>query len=980
MPNKTPKKKKPKAGAQKTKKIKTTTRIPEPEIEQTKTYIIKKKKSKNKVKNKKEKKQSKHPKLKRTIKITVILLFLMTLIGAGIAFGWAYQVFKDAKLGIELLNIKYQNSIVKDINGETIAVLNGDENREIVSLEEMAEYLPIAFVSIEDERFYDHFGVDIKRTAGATVTFILGGGSSSYGGSTITQQLVKNLTNETDAKIERKVTEMARAYHLEQELSKDQILELYLNLIFMGGTTYGVEVASTYYFNKSSSELDLAECAFLAGINHSPNVYNPFKTDNADTLEKIKTRTKVVLNKMNELGNIKTKEEYDAAVAKVNEGLIFEKGKIVENIYSYHTDAALTQIIDELMEQNNWKYDAAKLYLFSSGFTIYTTQDTHIQRIMEEEYKDPKYQVPSRKEEGKTSQSGMAIIEQSTGYVVAACGKLGEKTDSFGLNRATQITKQTGSSMKPLAVLAPGIDSGVITAGTGFDDSPTSFGGKPFKNFGHTYRGLITLREAIAYSENMPMLKAMVMIGPENSMNFLESVGIDNLVEEDNNLSLALGGLTYGTSPLKMAAAYAAMANGGEYITPTFYTKVVDSNGDTVLQANQERRTVMSRAAAYVVTEMLTETVRSGTNTYIKIPGMSIAAKTGTTNNEFDRWFCGFTPYYTAATWFGYDKNEEVRWSGYNPASLIWLEIMKQVHEGLEGKTFAATRPDGVVQASICGVSGLLPGEYCAHDPRGNKVYSEYFIKGTIPTKTCESHVQAEICEDTGLLAAQYCPRTIARIYITRPEFDKDTSWTKANDKDYMLTITATCGAHTKPPDTKPVIALNGSATITLKLNEKYEELGATARDDYDGDLTGSIKISSNVNTSVRGTYTVTYSVKNGSGNETSVTRTVIVTNKPTIELKVPSTVEFTVGDSGVEEIASIVTAKTGDGIDITSQVTVSGSGLTNITSTRYTINTNTSGIGTFTITYTISHSGETASVTRTVTVKAASTEPPVTP
>lgn len=966
MPNNTPKKKKPKAKkaqVQKTKKLKTTTAIPEPELDNTQTYIIKTKKKKVKKekkerKEKKVKKPSKHPKLKRTIKIMVILLFLFAIIGAGVAFGWAYQIFKDAKLGMELLHIKYENSIVKDINGETIAVLNGDENREIVSLNEMPEYLPIAFVSIEDERFDEHFGIDIKRTAGATVTYILGGGSSSYGGSTITQQLVKNLTNEKDSTIERKVTEMARAYHLEQELSKDQILELYLNLIFMGGTSYGVEVGSMYYFNKSCSELDLAECAFLAGINDSPNAYNPFKEDNEATLEKIKARTKTVLNKMNELGKIKSKEEYNAAIEKVNNGLVFEKGRIVENVYSYHTDAALLQIIDELMLQNDWTYDAAKLYLFSSGFTIYTTQDPNIQSIMEEEYKDPKYQVPSKKEEGVNSQSGMALIDHKTGYVLGACGKLGEKTDSFGLNRATQIKKQTGSSMKPLAVLAPGIDLGIITAASGFDDVQTSFGGRTFKNFGNSYRGLITLREAIAYSENMPMLKAMVQIGPENSMKFIESIGIE-LVEEDNNISLALGGLTYGTSPLKMAAAYAAIANGGEYISPTFYTKVVDSNGDTVLEVNQERRTVMSKAAAYVVTEMLTETVRSGTNTYIKVSGMSVAAKTGTTNNEFDRWFCGFTPYYTAATWYGYDKNEEVRWPGYNPASLIWLAIMQKAHEGLEGRNFASTKPDGVVQAAVCGVSGLLPGEFCAHDPRGSKVYSEYFVKGTVPSKTCESHVQVEICDDTGLLKAEFCPRTTAKVYITRPDAETNKAWTKAADSQYMLTITGTCTAHATAPNTKPVITLSGSATMNLKVKEVYNEPGAAAYDEYDGDLTGSIKISGKVDTDKAGTYTVTYAVTNSSGNEVSVTRTVIVSAvKPTIELLGSSTVTITVGDP----LNEYTPPAKGD-----CKVTSSDGKTSNDIVITGTVDINT--VGTYTIKYSITDSGGTAEVTKTITV-----------
>lgn len=676
-------------------------------------------------------------------------------------------------MGLDKLVIKYENSIVKNKNGETIAVLNGDENREVVPLSDMAEYLPIAFVSIEDERFYDHFGIDVKRTAGAAVQYVLRRGDYSFGGSTITQQLVKNLTNEKEGTISRKITEMGRAYYIEKELSKTQILELYLNLIFMGGTSYGVEVGSIYYFNKSCSELTLAECAFLAGINDSPNMYDPFSNEVED-VEGVKSRTKIVLNKMKELGKIKTEEEYTAAMAEVDSGLKFKQGKIVENVYSYHTDAALTQIINELMAENDWDYETARLHLFSSGYTIYTTEDPDIQKTMEEEFAKSKYQIKSVIEKGKTSQAGMALIDHKTGYVLAVVGKLGDMKDkdSFGFNRATQNTKQVGSSMKPIAVLAPAIDQGVITAATGFDDVPARIGGTQFKNYSG-YQGMITMRKAVALSENIPFVRAMVELTPDKSMEFLESVGIDNLVEADSYLGLGLGGLTVGTSPLKVAGAYAAIANEGEYITPTFYTKVADGNGNTIIEAKQERKIVMSKAAAYVVKEMLTECVRSGTSPYCAISGMSTAAKTGTTNDDFDRWLCGFTPYYTAATWFGFDKNEEVNYRGSpgNPAAGIWIGVMKPIHEDLEAKKFSDTRPDGVTTAAVCNVSGLLPTDACKHDPRGtSRVYTEFFVKGTVPTKSCDVHVEAEICDDTKLLATEFCPHKTKGVYLNKPD------------------------------------------------------------------------------------------------------------------------------------------------------------------------------------------------------------------
>ena len=824
--------------------------------------------------NKKNKKAN--PKRKKIIKRVLIGFLLTMLILAGIAFGILYGIVKEAKLDVADLALEFENSVVVDKDGDTIAVLSGDEYREFISISEMAEYLPIAFVSIEDERFYDHMGVDLKRTIGATAKYVLskiGIGSSDYGGSTITQQVVKNITKEKDRTWQRKVKEIARAYYIEKELSKDQILELYLNLIYMGGNTniYGVEVASNYYFSKSAKDLDLAECAFLAGINNTPNSYDPFIEDNSENLEKIKTRTLTVLNKMNELGKIKSQEEYEAAVAKVEEGLPFKKGTIVETVYSYHTDAAIMQIINQLMEEKDLNYDAAKLYLYSGGFTIYTTQDSDLQNLMNEEAQKSKY---INTKNGQQSQAGMVLLDHKTGYVLGVIGGLGEKTTALGFNRGTQLVKQTGSSMKPLAVVAPGIDSGVITAASVFDDVPY----KDFKNYNY-FKGLLTIRYAIESSQNIPMLKAIQTVGISNSLEFLHNVGFSNLDDEkDNNISLALGGLTHGASPLEMAAAYGAIANDGVYIEPTFYTKVVDGNGNTVLEPNQESRTVMSSAAAYVVKEVLTQPVKTGTSTYCAISGMSVAAKTGTTNDDFDRWLCGFTPYYTAATWYGYDENRTVSGWSLSPATQIWTSIMKQAHSGLEGKTFAETRPSNVVTATVCRDSGLLATETCKNDPRGNRTYTEYFVKGTVPTKQCETHVEVELCKDTGLLANEFCPEKESKVFITRPNSDTDTSWKSAADAKYMLTIKDTCTEHTETPDTtKPVITLKGNSTVTLELNETYKEDGATATDDKDGDITDKIKITGKVDTKKAGTYTITYTVEDSAGNKVSVTRKVIV-------------------------------------------------------------------------------------------------------
>ena len=729
---------------------------------ESETYQIITKKHK---KNLKKKRRKRHPILRgifKTILILILIILILVIIGGGFAAYKIYEIAKDAKLSKNDLAIKYENSVIKDMKGNELGVLNGNENRVSISLEEMAEYLPKAFISIEDERFYEHQGVDIKRTLKATYTYIKNKGNSPFGGSTITQQLVKNLTQEKEDTWQRKVREMARAYYVEQEMSKDEILELYLNLIFLGDTVYGVEQGANYYFNKPAKDLSLAECAFLAGINHSPNSYDPFVENNTKVLENIKTRTRIVLNKMYELGNIKTQEEYIQAIQEVEKGLNFEKGAAPQVVFSYHTDAAINQIIKQLQDLHDWTYEQAKLYLFSGGFTIYTTQDPDIQAKMQEEFNDEKYHTTDIDLYGnlQDSQAAMVLIDHKTGYVLAISSGFDEKVEAFGFNRATDAKKQTGSSMKTIAALAPAIDKGIITAATIFDDNPTSFNNGTYnpKNYGGSYRGLITVREAIAYSQNIPMVKTMCLLTPEKSIEFLKSVGITSIDEEkDCVLPLALGGLTWGVTPLQMAGAYAAIANDGEYIEPTFYTKVADSNGKTILQAEPKKTRVMSAEAAYVVKEILTQPVKTGTSTTCKIEGIDVAAKTGTSNNDYNRWLCGFTPYYTATVWYGHDNDATVSGWSLNPASQIWTGVMTKVHEGLESKTFYETKSEGVVEVEICKKSGFLATSTCRNY---RTTYTEYFVSGTEPIQTCPYHSSAKVCIESGLLATDNCPRT----------------------------------------------------------------------------------------------------------------------------------------------------------------------------------------------------------------------------
>ena len=702
--------------------------------------------SKKEKKAKKEEKRKKHKILKGFLKFFLILIiFIILLLIAGIwgftglLLGW-FEI-EDIDMKKEDLQIKVSNSVVVDQNGNVLADLSGDEKRKIISLEDMADDLPKAYIAIEDERFYEHIGVDIKRTAGAIMNTLVKG-ESEYGGSTITQQLVKNITNDNESTgiegIKRKIREWQRACQVERMLSKEEILELYLNILFVGSNNlHGVELGAEYYFNKSAKDLSLAECAFMAGINHSPNSYNPYNTS-VDNTEKIKSRTITVLNKMKELGYISSEEEYQNAMTEVQNGLTFGTGQIIGgSVFSYHTDAVISQVVEQVMEEKNMTEQMAKNYVYSSGLTIHSTVDMNIQNRLEEEYQKEKYIISGRERNSdgtllnEHSQSGMAIVDYKTGNVVAVAGGFGEKT-SAGWNRATQMEKQTGSSIKPLADVAPALQEKIITASTVYNDSRTRFGKNYEPENYNGFKGLINIRSFIRTSQNIPAVKIMVELTPKKSLEYLQNMGISSLdPNTDNVLSLALGGMTSGVSPLEMASAYGTIANDGVYIEPTFYTSVTDANGNVVLTPNQETRQVLSKENAYIMKSIIQEPVKSGgTATYCAIPGMDVAAKTGTTDNSYDRWLCGFTSYYAAATWYGYDNSETVYFSG-NPAGQIWDAVMTDIHKDLPSATFI--RPEGIIERTVCRTTGCLASRNCTN------TYTEIFTEDNLPEQ-CTTH------------------------------------------------------------------------------------------------------------------------------------------------------------------------------------------------------------------------------------------------
>lgn len=860
-----------KADTEKTKKVKTV---------------------KDKNSNKKDKKKKgKHPKLKLFFKIFIALIIILAIICAGVFAGLFFGLFgDDFKISVKDLEISEENSILIDLDGNQVATLNGKENREIITFEEMGEYLPKAFVAIEDKRFEEHNGVDISRTISATIKYILG--NSTYGGSTITQQLIKNATGEKDKSSTRKIKEIAKAYQIEREMSKTQILESYLNTIPLGGgakNVYGVKVAANYYFDKEPKDLTLAQCAYIAGINHSPNIYNPFK-ENPKT-EKINNRTKTVLDEMLNQEKI-NQDQYNLAVEEVNAGLAFKEGNITSyNSLTQNEESALKQVASDYAKEHDLDYKVALNKIMSGGYKIYITEKKNLQDILDTSYNENTSWMTTTKSKNKKDengnkitvqmQSGMAIIDHKTGYVVALRGVLGEKT-AWGTNRAIEAGMQPGSSIKPIAVIAPSLQEGLINAGTVVDDTPGSFGSYRPHNDDGRYKGLYNIRSILRESRNIPEVKMMRTLGPSKSIEYLKSFGISTVnAEKDAGLSLALGGVSAGISPLEMAGAYATIANDGVYIEPTFYIRVEDANGNVIMKKEQETHRVISEQNAYLMQSLLTEPTGTGisgtsgaTATRAKVKGQQTCGKTGTADDTLITWFCGFTPYYSGAMYFAYDQ-KDAKAPGSSTVAGRWGGIMNKVHEGLESAKF--DKPSGIVNAVICKDSGLLANDLCNQDPRGGRTYSEMFVSGTVPSKTCGTHVKLKICKDTGKIANEFCKNVEEKVFITRPNSDTDTSWHNVPDAQYMAP-TETCPTHTKPADiVKPVITLTGVTkdTIEIKVNDKFTLPVATAKDDVDGDITKNIKteikkdgkVVEKIDTSKAGTYVITYTVQDAAGN-----------------------------------------------------------------------------------------------------------------
>jgi penicillin-binding protein 1A len=615
-------------------------------------------------------------------------------------------------------------------NVRELQQLQAETNRIWVESSEISQYAKDAIVAIEDERFYSHHGVDIKRTAGATIKYALsklGIGDASYGGSTITQQVIKNITNENEKTSGRKIKEMLRAIALERQLSKDEILTMYLNIVYFANNCNGIEAASHVYFNKEASELNLQEAASIAGITQFPSEYDPYAHP-----EKNVEKRNIVLAKMLELGKI-TQDEYDKAVeSKLKTDKSYQRSRA--QMTSYFTDQVVNDVISDLMDQKGYSEDFATQQVYNGGLKIYSTIDTEIQDTMEDVFENTS-NFPST---GKGGQSAMVVTDPYTGAVKGIVGGLGEKEEVRGWNRASQAKRQPGSSLKPLAVYGPAIDKGEITEATIITDEQITIGSdnwKP-KNSYNDFYGDMTVREAVARSANIPAVKVLDKVGIGTAYSYLQNkFHLSSLSDKDKNYSsLALGGLTEGVSPLEMAAAYGAFVNGGKYIAPYTYTQVVDSSGITILQNSSSSTQALSAAAAYITADLLSGVVNSkvGTGRAAQLDEMPTYGKTGTTDDNFDKWFVGFTPYYVGAVWYGFDSPSSISDAGVsgNPCISAWKKVMEDIHSTLPQKELSM--PGNVVEEKVCTDTGKLATSNC-------DAVTEYFVDGTQPTEKCNN-------------------------------------------------------------------------------------------------------------------------------------------------------------------------------------------------------------------------------------------------
>ena len=766
------------------------------------------------------------------VKVVFAGIIAGIIVGTSAAIG-AFNGIIDAAPDIDVNDVAPVgfSTFVYDSEGNQIDKLVAtNANRVQVTMDKIPQDLADAFVAIEDQRFYEHNGIDLKAIVRAGYTFIKSGFKRSEGASTITQQLLKNTiftnwVNEDSMleKLQRKFQEQYLALEITKKLSKEEILLRYMNTINLGQNTLGVQAASLRYFNKDVSELTLSECAVIAAITQNPSRWNPIShpENNAERRER-------VLTNMLEQGFI-TPAEYDEAMADDVYSRIQEVNisTASNSVSSYFVDALTEEVLQDLIDEAGYSPTQASTMLYSGGLHIYSTLDSDIQAIADRVYSDPENYPPNVKwylnyeltvetasgdfvnysmqmmedwfvhnenknfnllfsspedayaaidtykeailQEGDVEyaesiyltpqpQVSLTVIDQHTGYVAAMVGGRGTKEGSRTLNRAANTTRQAGSTFKVLSAYAPALDSAGLTLATVFNDAPFHYDtGQLVGNWwGSSYEGLSPIRKGIWHSMNVVTVKCLTQISPDLGYSYLENFGFTTLTRADDCVqAMALGGTYHGVTNLELCAAYATIANGGLYNKPTLYTRVLDSDGNVILDHTQpESRQVLKETTAWLLISAMSDTVTKGTGAAVRFSGMSIAGKTGTTTDGKDVWFAGFTPYYTAVTWTGYDDPKKMNDTEQGLSKKLWRLVMQEIHAELPNQTFAI--PNGIVQASVCSKSGKQPiAGIC--DVAGT-IVTEYFAEGTVPTEFCDVHYIGEVCVYSGLPASADCP------------------------------------------------------------------------------------------------------------------------------------------------------------------------------------------------------------------------------
>lgn len=733
-----------------------------------------------------------------TIRLSFIIALCVGLALLGAVIGIA-KAFVDTAPTLDLaaLDAQDKTSFIYDSEGNLITDYKGTEDRIMVSIDEIPEMLQNAFIAVEDARFYEHNGVDVKRIVGALVANFTSG--STQGGSTITQQLIKQTVLSSEQSYKRKLQEAYLAMELETRYTKKQILESYLNTIFLGGSYYGVRVAAYGYFGKELDQLTLRECAMLAGLTRSPNYYNPRSnfytrnTEGSNTPDITNNRTDYVLRQMRENGLI-TAQQYNAALDR-STASVLEKSPASTDMYAYphYVEYAISDVVDTFLDLNGLEDTSANRYamenkLRTGGYSVYLCLDTEIQEIVEDtlanwsdypRLRDPSDKVyQSRNADGtyteiEQPQAAACVFDYRTGELKAIVGGRYKPTTRKTLNRASGMTMPVGSSIKPLTVYAPAIDLGASPASIAYNMPVPISGWKDSsgkdswpKNYGGGgYKGPQSFRSALRNSYNTAAAQIlMTYVGVSRSVEYLHLMGIPDKNINADPFGLALG--SSGITPVQMAVAFGTIANKGVYQQPLSFSRIVDSNGNVVVDMHQQqdRHQVFKPSTAYLVVDMLKEAVQSGTGTKAKISSQVVAGKTGTNSDSKGVFFAGMTGWYSASVWIGHDNYKALssKATGGNAAAPLWQSFMEKIHKAknLDSREIIDGTPSdyNLVRVTTCGVSGQLATDACYNDVNGYKTITDYWSADSVPTAYCSMHKSVSICTESGLLATDYCP------------------------------------------------------------------------------------------------------------------------------------------------------------------------------------------------------------------------------